>query len=110
MLPCISGSRPPGSGHSGAVPSSKAEIYLTQVPCLVLSQSVYQYTPSIGLLFIFLAELHVQDGAHDSAEDAKTALQLYRCYQRLQVEARLQDSLGQLYETGRRLNWQIPNP
>ena len=55
------------------------------------------------------AELHVQDGAHDSAEDAKTALQLYRVYQRLHLEQRLQESLGQLYEAGRRLNWQVPS-
>lgn len=108
-----SGSRLPGSGHSGAVPSPKAEIYLTQVSCLVLSQSVHHaihHLYAFSSSTILLAELHVQDGAHDSAEDAKTALQLYRCYQRLQMEARLQDSLGQLYETGRRLNWQIPNP
>ena len=53
-------------------------------------------------------DLHVQDGAHDSAEDAKTALHLYRCYQRLVAEQQLQDSLGQLYESGRRRNWQVP--
>ena len=55
------------------------------------------------------AELHVQDGAHDSAEDAKTALQLYRVYHGLEVKQRLQESLAQLYEAGRKLNWQVPS-
>lgn len=49
---CTSGSRSPGSGHSGAVPSPKAEIYLSQVSCLVLSQSVHHAIHHLGLFII----------------------------------------------------------
>lgn len=58
---------------------------------------------------LLVAELHVQDGAHDSAEDAKTALLLYRKYQQLQTDGLLTESLSKLYETGRSLNWQVPS-
>lgn len=61
-----------------------------------------------SFLASMFAELHVQDGAHDSAEDAKTALLLYRKYQQLQSDGLLAESLSKLYETGRSLNWQVP--
>lgn len=99
-----------GVGHSGALSSTKTEIHFSQVSSLVLPQSVtlHLHSDTLSKLSHTHTELHVQDGAHDSAEDAKTALQLYRVYQRLQHDQRLQESLGKMYDAGRKLNWQVP--
>ena len=55
------------------------------------------------------AGLRIQEGAHDSAEDARTALLLYRKYRELEARNAVAESLQQLYETGRSCSWQIPD-
>lgn len=50
--------------------------------------------------------MRIQDGSHDSGEDAWVAVLLYRKYQELQACSQLQQSLHQLYFTGRLCNWQ----
>ena len=52
--------------------------------------------------------LHVQEGAHDSVEDARTAMLLYRKYCELEAHNAVSDSLHKLYESGRSLGWQVP--
>ena len=46
---------------------------------------------------------------HDSAEDALTALKLYRKYEEIkkQGEQSFRSTLRQLYEAGRKCNWKV---
>ncbi|KAE8243977.1 hypothetical protein A4X03_0g7643 [Tilletia caries] len=46
---------------------------------------------------------------HDSIEDARTAMQLYRMYESFKVDGRLDDVMEDLYEEGRRVNWKPPS-
>ena len=50
----------------------------------------------------------VQEGCHDSIEDARTALFLYRRYEELKNSGQLQDTLVNLYEAGREMQWKVP--
>lgn len=45
---------------------------------------------------------------HDSIEDARAALHLYRIYETFQKSGRLEDVMEDLYEEGKRLNWRPP--
>ena len=60
------------------------------------------------LAFYFLKE-DIQDEVHDSIEDARIALKLYRHYQKVANEghAHLQSVLQELYLTGTKTNWAI---
>ena len=57
---------------------------------------------------LFPAGLHIQEGAHDSSEDARTALMLYRKYRELESQGQIKQSLKKLYEMGRSYGWQVP--
>jgi len=50
----------------------------------------------------------IQGGSHDSVEDARTALLLYRKYQQLKSKGDLSNQLRELYETGREQQWKVP--
>lgn len=52
--------------------------------------------------------LKIQSKMHDSIEDAKTALRLYRKYQQLEKEGRVTEALKEMYEAGRSLSWKVP--
>ena len=45
--------------------------------------------------------------AHDSIEDARTALRLHKVYQRLQAsgEAAAKEALGKMYDFGQEAGW-----
>jgi PAB-dependent poly(A)-specific ribonuclease subunit 2 len=45
---------------------------------------------------------------HDSIEDARAALHLYRIYETFQRDGRLEDVMEDLYEAGKRFNWRPP--
>lgn len=64
---------------------------------------------SLKFLAWFFLDLHIQKGAHDSCEDARTALFLYHKYQELEAKDQVSQMLSKLYETGRRYNWQVPD-
>lgn len=51
----------------------------------------------------------IQSEVHDSIEDARTALHLYRKYEELQTSGKLQAALEELYETGKKVQWKVPN-
>ena len=63
---------------------------------------------SLKFLAWFFLNMHIQKEAHDSCEDACTALLLYRKYQELEAKGRVAEMLQSLYETGRGCNWKIP--
>ncbi|UYV77924.1 PAN2 [Cordylochernes scorpioides] len=55
------------------------------------------------------SDLRIQAETHDSIEDAKTALQLFKKYQQLETEGKVKEALKKLYEVGRNLQWQVPD-
>lgn len=64
---------------------------------------------SLKFLAWFFLNLHIQKEAHDSSEDARTALLLYRKYQEMEAKGLVSETLQKLYETGRSYNWKIPD-
>lgn len=49
----------------------------------------------------------IQSETHDSAEDARAALELYRKYKELESSGTLRETLKELYEVGTQLQWKV---
>ncbi|BGP54203.1 hypothetical protein JCM8202_001336 [Rhodotorula sphaerocarpa] len=64
----------------------------------------------LSLRFLAYAVLHsnIQADTHDSIEDARTALQLYEHYQRLEAEGAWEDTLEDVYREGKQTNFKAP--
>ena len=45
---------------------------------------------------------------HDSIEDARVALQLYKLYLQLKADGKVQETIAHLYDVGRDTNWVVP--
>lgn len=50
---------------------------------------------------------NIQSETHDSAEDARAALELYRKYKELEIFGALTETLKELYEVGTQLQWKV---
>lgn len=50
----------------------------------------------------------IQSETHDSIEDAKTALRLYRKHEELEKRGEINAALTELYEVGKKYNWKVP--
>lgn len=53
--------------------------------------------------------IKIQSVTHDSIEDARAALQLYFHYLKLAERGIVQEELEKLYETGKSLQWTVPD-
>ena len=64
---------------------------------------------SLRFLAAYLLGIDIQRDTHDSIEDARTALKLYRVYERLVAggEDAFREKLDQIYKYGYRNNWTI---
>ncbi|XP_063808660.1 PAN2-PAN3 deadenylation complex catalytic subunit PAN2 isoform X2 [Pseudophryne corroboree] len=69
---------------------------------------------SLRYLAWYFLDLKIQGETHDSIEDARTALQLYRKYLELSRNGTEPDLfrkvLKSLYEKGRKMDWKVPEP
>lgn len=63
---------------------------------------------SLRFLSWFLLKQDIQLDTHDSIEDARAALLLYKMYKAFEKDGRLEDVLDDIYSEGRRLNWRPP--
>lgn len=78
-------------------------------PAQVIDTVAIFYDPSrhrrLSLRFLswFLLKQDIQTAEHDSIEDARCALQLYKKYQTFVQENRFEDVMEDIYEAGQRL-------
>ncbi|KAB5596531.1 PAB-dependent poly(A)-specific ribonuclease subunit PAN2 [Ceratobasidium theobromae] len=64
----------------------------------------------IGLRFLswYLLRQTIQIDTHNSIEDARAALLLYKRYIELEEERQFDETLDEIYREGRKLNWKTP--
>jgi PAB-dependent poly(A)-specific ribonuclease subunit 2 len=58
--------------------------------------------------FVVISDTKIQSVTHDSIEDAKSALQLYQHYQKLEASGGVSAALKELYQAGKRMQWKVP--
>lgn len=51
---------------------------------------------------------HRMQGTHDSAEDARTALAIYKKYVELKSQGAVEETIQHLYDIGRETQWEVP--
>jgi PAB-dependent poly(A)-specific ribonuclease subunit 2 len=62
---------------------------------------------SLRFLASVLLGIDIQQTTHDSIEDSRTALQLYRMHEKLVKEGRFDEVLQEIYSIGRKRLWKI---
>ena len=62
---------------------------------------------SLRFLAAFLLKENIQGETHDSIEDARTALRLWRKWEEVRREGKVEQVLNALYEYGRKTGWKL---
>lgn len=65
---------------------------------------------SLRFLSWFVLHENIQTDTHDSIEDARSALMLYKTYEDLEEQGIVDEKLDELYREGRKHNWKPPTP
>lgn len=65
---------------------------------------------SLKFLAAHLLDLHIQQTTHDSIQDARAALLLYRRYTELRRSGCLEQCIHHLYQIGYSTRWRVPDP
>jgi len=65
---------------------------------------------SLRFLSWFVLHENIQTDTHDSIEDARSALMLYKAYQDFEERGIFDEKLDELYREGRKHNWKPPAP
>lgn len=60
---------------------------------------------SLRFLSVFVLGKNVQEGVHDSIEDALAALQLFYVYNVLKKAGRVEKTIQTMYKVGRKCGW-----
>ncbi|XP_077977957.1 PAN2-PAN3 deadenylation complex catalytic subunit PAN2-like [Glandiceps talaboti] len=72
-----------------------------------------QRIPSLRFLAWFFLGINIQGATHDSIEDARTALMLYKKYKDISNEGKGKENweatLKNLYDKGRKYGWKVPD-
>ncbi|KAI0303542.1 PAB-dependent poly-A-specific ribonuclease subunit PAN2 [Multifurca ochricompacta] len=63
---------------------------------------------SLRFLSWFVLHKNIQTDTHDSIEDARSALMLYKAYQDFEERGMFDEKLDELYREGRKHNWKPP--
>lgn len=62
---------------------------------------------SLRFLTWHFLDKKIQSETHDSTEDARSALELYRKYEELKENGKLKEALKELYTLGNELQWKV---
>ncbi|KAG7086554.1 hypothetical protein E1B28_002503 [Marasmius oreades] len=65
---------------------------------------------SLRFLVWFVLDEHIQTDTHDSIEDARSTLNLYKAYQEFEAQGVFDRKLEELYKEGRQYNFKPPPP